>query len=498
MQEQIIIRQLETNGYAPDVSNIANLNRVYDDLVPIYTANSIDNDVRSAVVKYLIQSGQFQDASLSYDEFCAGVLYQIAKENIRGKERNNLAKRNAESLGLSVKNFERLLTQADYAYDTFKRFGPLYGNGKRGETPATFLISAEPIALPERLLGDLSEIGDGINTLFQQVAKIGTENIFARDFGTDADTVPIQFRVDMIFDGEQLWVNEIQPDNGANGLMDVEQAAYSTSEPWEFTASAAIPIIYERSGKEIGEEIEGIWIYDDADKDSYLPSYQRFSEFLFIASNGKVKLRTVPLSELPKDWSKGLDFYWNYSYDLSSRGYFDPGIPSIGPSMISPLCTKDIIPLIFFEKMFRDPRIRKLENYFPRTLQVNDSYYLFRKKDVIKVSSAAPGYESYMFNGKGVCGPWDNYANAEELKSLFEAGKIKLVRQRYVKPQTIETFVRSKEKGLVRFAGGNRICATFVQKPGGGVILTTLEATLAKNEPVKGQRECVMAPVVFK
>ena len=121
-----------------------------------------------------------------------------------------------------------------------------------------------------------------------------------------------------------------------------------------------------------------------------------------------------------------------------------------------------------------------------------------KKNQVFKVARIFdPSLTNLLWGGKGVTGPWDNYARLQEFSKLIQAGKIQIIAQEYQKPAKLKVIALRGNK-LVAYEGPNRICATFVRDiPNNTLKLCAGEFTISKTEPAKGDRECVMGPVIF-
>jgi hypothetical protein len=122
----------------------------------------------------------------------------------------------ARSLGLTLPEFDRLVSESNNVYNTLFEMGPFYGKEEVKEP--TFRITAEPVVLPKGSRKILEDLGNDLVALGRSLKNLSSE--YKEMIGSDLDfNLPPTWRIDIILDKKgKLRVNEIEGRDGANCL----------------------------------------------------------------------------------------------------------------------------------------------------------------------------------------------------------------------------------------------------------------------------------------
>ena len=425
----------------------------------------------------------------------------------------------AKRLGLTLSEFDRLVTSGNTAYEIIKELGPFYG--REDSIEPTFRITAEPVKLPEGSKETLTQLGQDLLLLGRALKKL--PDIYKAILGEDLIySVPPTWRIDTIIteDGK-LKVNEIEGQDGASALMIAEQRAYNLQKFTDSTAAKIIPAFEQMCLKPINGIYKIALIRVNVLNNPCSPNAERFISFLNTLSNGKIQLEhinevDIVSGDLKPDWS-------SYSGVLSETTMSPHQIFSYGvkPEQLisagnyNTLVNKGIFAIVFEEKLKNfwienlgeDTYIRLKSILIPSSfINTRDDLEKARKEGkVVKVFWA--GTNTDLINrSRGVALPHGDIEQSSEerwkfLGTLLDQG-VKLIAQDFVKPALIKSFLRKKGITLEAVEWYNRLCVKYVADGNPNletipnVSLTAMEVTLGPDVIPAG-RKCAFTAGAF-
>ncbi|MBI4097265.1 MAG: hypothetical protein HY428_02515 [Candidatus Levybacteria bacterium] len=419
-------------------------------------------------------------------------------------------KQRADVLGLSPEAFWKLLGSANKANDIFIELGPFYGKDKKGEAP-TFRITAEPLYLPKTYERELQILGGDVLSYARALARLPQD--YRQVLGPDVSfVIPQTWRLDLIFDEtERLQVNEVQVNDGADGLMVAEQIAYGL-RPLSDSTAYYLAEAYKNRFKKADNTTRIAWVRQ-SEFSSYTPNARRMSEFINLVSSGTVTTDFIYKSDLPAaNWDQ-YDGVVNTSYtsptELAAVGLDESKL--VNPGSYAALENKGAFALLsdellrnFWINQLGSETFERLQYFFIPTAFVSTDEMIDsaqRQNGVIKAFEA-DGYMDILDSGKGVFGPWCDFAQWQQCYMMFDRG-VRFIAQPFVTPKQFTAFMRTRGgKNLERMDGlYNRICAKFVatgdpHELTTDVLLTAVEATLGKGRKPVG-KDCCFTAVAF-
>ncbi len=427
----------------------------------------------------------------------------------------NDRKIHADSLGLTLEEFDKLVASSNQAYEVLKDLGPFYGKEEIQEP--TFRITAEPVSLPqgskeiyENIGEDLLKVAKALGNLPQDLKeKLGDDLSFR---------VPLTWRIDSIIDANNvIRINEIEGKDGANALMIAEQLAYSLQDLSDSTAAILVKAIKSLFPNK--DLIKVALILTDIPNYPHTPNARRFVNFLHKLSKNTVQVEMIDENDirqngLKPDWVN-FDAVINET-SLSPKELFDLGVK--GEQLISAgnhtaLVNKGLFALIFDESLnefwkesIGEESMERLRKYLIPTnfIETEEELEEARQKGrVVKVSWA--GINTALVNrSRGVAIPaGDLEQNTEErwelLKDLMKKG-LRIIAQDFVEPQKITSYLRKRGITLEKVEWYNRVCVKYVVSGNPNevspVVLTATEVTLGPGI-VPATRECAFTAGKF-
>jgi hypothetical protein len=424
----------------------------------------------------------------------------------------------ARSLGLTLPEFDRLVSESNNVYNTLFEMGPFYGKEEVKEP--TFRITAEPVVLPKGSRKILEDLGNDLVALGRSLKNLSSE--YKEMIGSDLDfNLPPTWRIDIILDKKgKLRVNEIEGRDGASALMIAEQIAYNLVPFNESTAAKMVPAIKALVGKETGIKLALIRL--DIANDAYTVNADRFIKYINFLSSGDITIDHLNETEiragnLKPDWS---------SYDgVLNEGAFSPseifglGVKReqlLSAGNFNAMVNKGTIALLFDEKLesFWNENLgkecfKRLKKLLITSRFINSEEELdFARKQGKVVKASWAGNDISLINrSKGVALPVGGTLTqgSEErwdlLKDLIKNG-VKMVWQDYVEPAKIPAFLRKRGTSLEKVEWHNRICVKYVvngdpnAQDAPKVSLTATEVTLGPNIVPAG-RACAYTAGAF-
>ncbi len=424
----------------------------------------------------------------------------------------------ARSLGLTLGEFDRLVTASNNVYNTFFELGPFYGKEEVKEP--TFRITAEPVILPQGSRKILETLGGDLMALGKSLKNLPTE--YKVMIGSDLDfDLPPTWRIDIILDKSgKLRINEIEGRDGASALMIAEQLAYNLTPLNESTAAKMVTSLKAFTGKETGIKLALIRL--DITNDPYTVNAERFIKYINFLSSGDIVIDHLNETEiragnLKPDWS---------SYDgILNEGAFSPseifafGVKReqlLSAGNFNAMVNKGTIALLFEEKLEKfwienlgADAFKRLKKLLITSKFINSEAELESARKAGKVVKASwAGNDISLINrSKGVAMPvgatltQGSDERWELLKELIGRG-VKMVWQDYVEPAKITAFLRKRGTSLEKIEWHNRICVKYVVEgnPNGSentkVSLTATEVTLGPNIVPAG-RACAYTAGAF-
>lgn len=425
----------------------------------------------------------------------------------------------AKRLGLTLSEFDRLVTSSNTAYEIIKELGPFYG--REDSIEPTFRITAEPIRLPEGSRSQLTQLGNDLLLLGRALKNLPTE--YRAILGEDLIySVPLTWRIDTIIteDGK-LKVNEIEGQDGASALMMAEQRAYHLQKFTESTAAKLISALEQMSLKPINGVIKIAFIRVDILNNPCSPNAERFVNFVSTLSNGKVQLEhmnevDICSGELKPDWSSYSGVISETS--MSPQQLFSYGVTPeqlLAAGNYNALVNKGLFAILFeneleefwIENLTQDVYLRLKDSLIPSSfIKTREDLEKAREEGkVVKVFWA--GTNTALINrSKGVALPHGDVEQSSDerwdfLATLLDQG-VKLIAQDFVKPALIKTFLRKKGITLEPVEWYNRLCVKYVPEGNPNseevpsVALTAMEVTLGPDVIPAG-RKCAFTAGAF-
>lgn len=425
----------------------------------------------------------------------------------------------AKRLGLTLSEFDRLVTSSNTAYEIIKELGPFYG--REDSIDPTFRITAKPIRLPEGSKSQLTQLGNDLLLLGRSLKDLPSE--YRATLGEDLIySVPLTWRIDMIIteDGK-LKVNEIEGQDGASALMMAEQRAYNLQRFTESTAAKLISSLEQMSLKPVNGVIKIAFIRVDILNNPCSPNAERFVNFVSTLSNGKVQLEhmnevDICSGELKPDWSSYSGVISETS--ISPQQLFSYGVTPeqlLAAGNYNALVNKGLFAILFDEALedfwvdtlTKEVYLRLKDSLIPSSfIKSREDLEKAREEGkVVKVFWA--GTNTALINrSKGVALPHGDVEQSSDerwefLATLLDQG-VKLIAQDFVKPALIKTFLRKKGITLEPVEWYNRLCVKYV--PDGNpnsaevpsVSLTAMEVTLGPDVIPAG-RKCAFTAGAF-
>jgi hypothetical protein len=412
----------------------------------------------------------------------------------------------ANKLDLTPERYLDLWDSANLAFWKFTELGPFYGSGKKGETTPTFRVSTEPVRVPSRLREDLEQLGFALWELAGALNKLPDK--YKPTIGTDYSYAPpFTWRLDTILtDTKELFVNEIEVNDGADALMVGEQIAYGIQDLDESTAFYFAQAILEKYGNIIERPVKIAWIWDET-LTKYIANAARMSEFVDQISEGQIKMQVILLDE-------NTVFEWSNFNGIINSSTFTPSFlysQGVDPSQIllpgsfSVLGNKAIFAIINCDDLqeFWRASVSKASLEILKRMLIPTNFVTSREK-IIEASTnddrvlkvyLSPERDLLECN-RGVFGPWSGQADWQRAVSAFDQGA-QFVSQPFIQPAQIQAYLRANGgKTIEEVDWYNRICVKYVVVYD-EVFLTAAEATLGPNLVPAG-RNCCFAPVVFE
>lgn len=421
-------------------------------------------------------------------------------------------------LGLSLREFDRLLESANKAYQTFYNLGPFYGKEEMKEP--TFRVTAEPVKLPKSAKKILENLGHDLLYLGKALKNLPEE--MKKKLGDDLDfNVPPTWRIDVIIQKDgRLRVNEIEGRDGANALMMAEQLAYNLMPISELTAAKLGPTLKKMVSKT--GVIKLALVRLDIVNDNYTPNAEKFIKFLNQISMGEVQMDHLNETEiregtLKPDWSK-YDGIMNEGA-LSPKELFALGASReqlLSAGNYNALVNKGTIALLFEETLNKfwienlgEERFLRLKDLLIYSKFIESKADLEKArvgKKVVKVSWAGSDI-SLVNRSRGVALPEGALVQSsperwEMLEEQVDKG-LRVVAQDFVTPAKLPAYLRKRGTTLEYVEWYNRLCIKYVVNGNPNdetipsVSLTAAEVTLGPDIVPAG-RSCSFTAAAFE
>lgn len=428
----------------------------------------------------------------------------------------NDRRQKAKQLGLTLEEFDRLLTSANRAYETIKNLGPFYG--KENIKEPTFRITAQPVILPQTFKKKILQFGEDAMILGKALPKL--PEIYKEKLGSGLDfTVPPTWRFDAIWDEQgELKVNELEGVDGASALLIAEQMAFNISTV-EDSSAAKLTATYQ--------------------KEYFKKAKVRLA--LLLRTNYPHKMNSVQFIQLLKKLSKGgvrVDIFeeyeirekkktpkWN-AYDgiINESTYFLEELLALGikkEKMIAAgnynaVINKGVFALVFdknlktfWNKELGASRLARIQDMVIYSTFIETEKDLEKAKKEGKVIKVCwtPTERVIINRAIGVMMPEGDEKHSdttrwEGIKKYLRQGS-KIIAQEYVRPKRIKAYLRKKGTGLEPVQWYNRICAKYVcmSNPNKShtcdVAMTGVEVTLGPDIVPAG-RACAFTAGYFE
>lgn len=419
----------------------------------------------------------------------------------------NDRKAHAQRLGLSLSNFDRLVASANHVYEVIKDLGPFYRESKE----PTFRISAEPISLPKGSQQKLEQLGNDIIFLAKALKTLPDE--YKKLLGDGLNyAVPPTWRVDIILDEKNdMFVNEIEGQDGASALYMATEFAYGLQTLQESTAAKLIPTLKAMCQAKNKKVYTIAHVRVD---NPHNVNADKFIEFVDTLSKGTLKMHhlnehDIMSGRISVDWDRYDGVILEPTF--APEAFFKLGLPKeklLSNGVYNALVNKGVFALLFEKELSkfwteslsadRFDRLKKLfiPTSFIRTFDELKAARAVGK--VVKVSWA--GEKAHLINrSQGVAMPKGDTAHGGEerwkmLEELLTEG-LTIIAQDFVMPKRIVTYLRKKSITLEQVEWYNRVCVKYVadDNPNNEVLptvsLTAACATLGPNIIPAG-REC--------
>jgi hypothetical protein len=422
---------------------------------------------------------------------------------------------NAKRIGLSLQEFDILLASANKAYGVIKNLGPFYGNEEINEP--TFRITAEPVKLPKgskelliHLGNDLLHLGRALKKLPDSVKKKLGEGV---DFN-----IPLTWRIDAIIDNNnEIRVNEIEGQDGANALMVAEQLAYNLQDMYQSTAAKLTFALRVLLGKKTAP-IKLAWLRVQNPHTANAKQFIKFmdqvsGETIFLEHIFEDDVRAGKIKNLGEKYDAVLNETSMSPNELEKFGVHKNQLLVAGNYNALP--NKGTFALVFDESLNdfwienigkeRLERLRKIlipTNFVHTEEEIETNR---KNKKVVKTSWA--GSNTTLINrSRGVAIPNDSIEQGSSerwnlLKDMIHQ-EFRIIAQDFVEPTRIFAYLRKKGTNLEPVEWYNRICAKYVvmgdpqADPLPEVALSATEVTLGPDIIPAG-RKCAFTAGTF-
>lgn len=369
----------------------------------------------------------------------------------------------------------RNLRKARRSAKLFADFGPGYGDFQ------SFAIASEPLEMPGEVQAGLSELGQVVYPLLEVLAA------------SEGNVAPKLFRIDTVVSGGRPYMAEVQIQNGALGLLAIEQAVYGGGRPADY-ARPYVEMLSQELGKS-GKPTKLVLLRDT--RDAYLSSYRRFSEQIAEASSGTFSTDIIFLDEVPSPiWED-----YAACLNMSNQGFcdFPAELKQLVPPATSLTTTKGLLSVIWDDAKYDELArlgvgIDSLRNFVPRAWRTQTDDW---QRDDVVIKVDATDSVDLTFGGRGVIGPWSRPNDRTKLFDNLATGQVSCITQEYKVPDqfTIKG-VSAKKFKPQEITGANRTCPFYVVINGQPQLIG-VEATISRTEPAKGGRDSFMTPVKF-
>lgn len=394
------------------------------------------------------------------------------------------------------------LVRANDAYDKIVSLGPFYGKDLKGETPS-FRVSAEPVMLPQHLKNTYTQLGQDTYLLAQTLPLLPDPYISLIGGGWSPQ-IPFLWRLDTIIDdGDNVYVNEIQISDGADGRMIGLQLAYGLTTLDQSTAGHIVEYIAGRYRNNDLIPPKIAFIRHDLFNSPYASNAKRMHEFLIATSNGKIDFALMDRRQLDETGWEQFQGVINYAFiregDLFARGVTRDQLLCVGDACY--IGSKAVFALLNDQDLesfwlnHLDPdvfqRIKKRFIHSTIVKGANDITSTKNNGAVIKIYDTER--LSVLGASRGVFGPWDLTDEGWRLAYSSLDNGSRLIVQDFVRPKRFPLLLRkNRGRDLEQVKWYNKIAAKYVVLPDEKTVaLTGLEATLGSSEKPAGKGCCI-------
>jgi hypothetical protein len=425
----------------------------------------------------------------------------------------NDRQRMAESLGLSLKEFDRLVASGNAAYEILTKLGPFYG--KEHIQEPTFRTTAEAFRLPDGSKKQLTDLGNDLWHLAKALQSLPEE--YKQKIGTGIRyEVPLTWRIDAIIDKDHnIRVNEIEGIDSVSALLMAEQLAFKLQKPSETTVAQFIAVLKKMFPQKYTSKPLLIAIVRTAlATNPFTPNARRFIEFLHKMSNDTIDCHLYDIDELKGGIVKP---NWDNYTAVINEAYISPkGLEALGIATekllnagnYNALVNKGVFALVhtpalreFWSKELGEERFERLKKMLIKSELITNAKELSAARKAGKVCKVSwSEHDIIVVNrAKGIAMPDGEImesedARWEELEKYMQRGDT-VIAQEFVEPARLFALLRKRDITLEPVNWYNRLCVKYVcqSAPNGQVAptvaLTAAEITLGP-EVIPAGRKC--------
>ena len=311
----------------------------------------------------------------------------------------------------------------------------------------------------------------------------------------------------------QIYINEVQVDDGADALMIAEGLAYNLYDLDQSTASALIKA-FQSMYSDQPTPIKIAYFKQSLNPkiNPYTPNYIAMKKFIDFTSNGSVQLSYFGIDDLPTLQTLNEFSGVMTSGDISPQQLISkfniPPEKIISAGAYSPLDNKALFSYLY------DPQLEEFWNnqlgvnqfqrlkqsFIPSNFITSDAQLISELEEpntVVKTYWSEEGIQQTERN-QGVFFSWSE--DKSEAIKKYQSGA-KFITQALITPAKIPTLLRSNGgRSLEKVEWYNRICIKYVvnnpNDPNSKTTMTAIEATLGPDFVPAG-RSCCFTPVTF-
>lgn len=396
------------------------------------------------------------------------------------------------------------LARANAVYDKIVGLGPFYGKDIKGETPS-FRVSAEPLMLPQHLKNTYAQLGQDTYLLAQTLPLLPDPCISLIGAGWSPQ-IPFLWRLDTIIDDkDNVFVNEIQISDGADGRMIGLQLAYGLTTLEQSTTGHIVEYVARRYRNNDLIPPRIAFIRHGLSNNPYASNAKRMHEFLITTSNGKVDFALMDRGQLDEIKWEQFQGVINYAFireaDLLASGVTREKLLCVGDACY--IGSKAVFALLndrglegFWLNYLGSDIFQRIKKRFIHSTFVKGAYDITSAKNngaVVKIYDTER--LSVLGASRGVFGPWDLTDEGWKPAYSFLDNGSRLIVQDFVRPKRLPVLLRKNGgRNLEQVEWYNKIAAKYVVLPDEKTMtLTGLEATLGSSQKPASKGCCITA-----